>query len=97
MINIAISENIPLTDMISLNLDNPNKQIKLIIEKYILNSSDLMVNVSSNVRNQLINCYDNIENNSEDNIDSTIVKCEIFDNALLEVFGLLQSIFVRFK
>ena len=68
--NLSISNDIPLLEIISQNSNNISKQIELIINKYIMPSSDLMVNVSSDVRNDLIQFCKDLKQKQEHNTTS---------------------------
>ena len=92
--NLSIPNDIPLSYIISENSENTGKQAMAIVEKYIGLSSDLMVNVSSDVRSGLLSFVEQIKMMKYDELNEYY---NVFDDALLEIFRLLQSVFIRFR
>ena len=64
---LNIAHHIPLSSIIEKNNNNIEKQIEEIIDKYIKPSSDLMVNISSDVRNKLL-CTDTCDTSNHNNV-----------------------------
>lgn len=89
---LNITNHVPLSYIIVNNKKDIEKQVELIIDKYIVSSSELMVNISSDARQKLINwksCKIFKESKLESKLESNSNDIEMVDEHCVKQYAQL--------